>query len=97
MSAIRLLVGLGNPGREHERTRHNAGFWLVERFAASAGIALRKDAKYQALVGRHAPSGAELPEEVRRGDGQKAGRRDRDGDRAGVEPSLRDGAHPAAL
>ncbi len=60
MSAIRLLVGLGNPGREHERTRHNAGFWLVERFAASAGIALRKDAKYQALVGRHAPSGAWL-------------------------------------
>jgi len=60
MSGIRLIVGLGNPGREHERNRHNAGFWLVERFAASSGIALRKDAKYQALVGRHAPSGAWL-------------------------------------
>ncbi|OGA17433.1 MAG: aminoacyl-tRNA hydrolase [Betaproteobacteria bacterium RIFCSPLOWO2_02_FULL_66_14] len=55
---IRLVVGLGNPGREYERTRHNAGFWLVERFAASTGVILRKDAKYQALVGRHAPSGA---------------------------------------
>jgi peptidyl-tRNA hydrolase, PTH1 family len=46
------VVGLGNPGKEYERTRHNAGFWLVERFASSGGIALRKDAKFQALVGR---------------------------------------------
>lgn len=57
---IRLIVGLGNPGKEYERTRHNAGAWLVERFALSAGAMLRKDAKYQALVGRHAPSGAWL-------------------------------------
>ena len=33
------MVGLGNPGREYERTRHNAGYWLVERFAVSCGIA----------------------------------------------------------
>jgi peptidyl-tRNA hydrolase, PTH1 family len=59
-SKIRLIVGLGNPGREYERTRHNAGYWLVERFAASCDIAMRKDQKYQALVGRHAPSGAWL-------------------------------------
>jgi len=49
---IRLVVGLGNPGKEYERTRHNAGFWLVERFALSKGIALRKDGKFKALVGR---------------------------------------------
>jgi len=49
---IRLVVGLGNPGKEYERTRHNAGFWLVERFAAARSIALRKDPKFQALVGR---------------------------------------------
>jgi PTH1 family peptidyl-tRNA hydrolase len=52
VAAIRLVVGLGNPGKEYERTRHNAGFWLVERFAVSSGVALRKDPKYQALVGR---------------------------------------------
>ncbi len=57
---IRLVVGLGNPGKEHERTRHNAGFWLVERFASANGIVLRKDNKFQALVGRHEPSGAWL-------------------------------------
>jgi peptidyl-tRNA hydrolase, PTH1 family len=47
------VVGLGNPGKEYERTRHNAGFWLLERFASANGIALRKDPKFQALVGRH--------------------------------------------
>ena len=49
---IRLLVGLGNPGKEYERTRHNAGFWLVERFASERGLHFRKDPKYQALVAR---------------------------------------------
>jgi PTH1 family peptidyl-tRNA hydrolase len=51
---IRLVVGLGNPGKEYERTRHNAGFWLVERFAQAAGVVLRKDAKFKALVGKTA-------------------------------------------
>jgi PTH1 family peptidyl-tRNA hydrolase len=59
---IRLVVGLGNPGKEYERTRHNAGFWLLERFASANGIALRKDPKFQALVGRHEASGAWLLE-----------------------------------
>lgn len=58
MSGIRILVGLGNPGRDYQRTRHNAGSWLVERFAVRENIALRNDPKYQAYVGRHASSGA---------------------------------------
>jgi len=57
---IRLLVGLGNPGKEYERTRHNAGFWLLERFAAAQGLHFRKDPKYQALVARMADNGAWL-------------------------------------
>ncbi|HJT60211.1 MAG TPA: aminoacyl-tRNA hydrolase [Burkholderiales bacterium] len=51
---IRLVVGLGNPGKEYERTRHNAGFWLVERFAQTSGFTLRKDPKFKALVGKNA-------------------------------------------
>ncbi len=60
MTRIRLIVGLGNPGREYERTRHNAGSWLVERFAAQAGVVLRKEARYQALLGRDEATGAWL-------------------------------------
>ena len=49
---IRLIAGLGNPGREHERDRHNVGFWLVDRLARAEGASLRKDAKYHGLLAK---------------------------------------------
>jgi peptidyl-tRNA hydrolase, PTH1 family len=40
-SNIRLIVGIGNPGREHAHTRHNVGFWCVNRLARRHGISLK--------------------------------------------------------
>ena len=67
---IRLVVGLGNPGKEYERTRHNAGFWLVERFASANGVMLRKDGKFQALVGRHESAFLLMPQSFMNGSGR---------------------------
>jgi peptidyl-tRNA hydrolase, PTH1 family len=50
--AIRLIAGLGNPGREHERDRHNVGFAFACRFAAEHRVPLRAEARYHGLVGR---------------------------------------------
>src|SRR5215510_11249264 len=57
---MKLIVGLGNPGDKYAGTRHNAGFWFVERLAAQSGTVLRNEGKFQALVGRHNGSGAWL-------------------------------------
>ena len=52
MSNISLIVGLGNPGSEYAQTRHNAGFWFVERLAEQYGITLKKDPKFNGMSGR---------------------------------------------
>ena len=48
-SAIKLIVGLGNPGAEYDKTRHNAGAWFIERLAEQNGVTLRPEKKFQSL------------------------------------------------
>ncbi len=52
MSSIRLIVGLGNPGKKHERDRHNVGFWFVSRLAADRRVELKSVAKYHGLIAK---------------------------------------------
>ena len=45
MAGLRLIVGLGNPGPEHLRSRHNAGFWFVDALALRLGASFTAEAK----------------------------------------------------
>ncbi|MDD5384087.1 MAG: aminoacyl-tRNA hydrolase [Gallionella sp.] len=60
MSAIRLIVGLGNPGREYETTRHNAGYWWVNELARLQKLSFKSEAKYHGLTARGQLHGHEM-------------------------------------
>ena len=60
MTAIKLIVGLANPGAEYEHTRHNAGALFVERIADAIGVNLVADRKYFGMLGRFSRHGQDV-------------------------------------
>ena len=58
--ALRLVVGLGNPGGEYSATRHNAGYWFIDELAMRHGVRLKPERRYQGEVGRGEIAGVEL-------------------------------------
>jgi len=49
---IQLIVGLGNPGNEYEKTRHNAGFWFIDQLISRYNTTLKNENKFSGDVGR---------------------------------------------
>ena len=49
---IRLIIGLGNPGADYEKTRHNAGFWLADEYAKKLNASFSLDKNMAAWVAK---------------------------------------------
>lgn len=60
MTTIKLIAGLGNPGKKHERDRHNVGFRFVSRLAAGQRVELKLVARYHGLLARLARAAGDL-------------------------------------
>jgi PTH1 family peptidyl-tRNA hydrolase len=50
--SISLVAGLGNPGREYERSRHNLGWLAVDAYASKHGLAWRDAPEFESVVAR---------------------------------------------
>lgn len=54
-----LIIGLGNPGREYEYTRHNIGYMVIDQLARKWGIEIKKQ-KFKSMVGEHRENGSNI-------------------------------------
>jgi peptidyl-tRNA hydrolase, PTH1 family len=57
--SVKLLVGLGNPGKKYQQTRHNLGFDIVDRIAGENGVKISKKVS-DALVGEWSVAGEKV-------------------------------------
>src|SRR4029078_7551254 len=60
MAGLRLIIGLRNPGAEHARTRHNAGFWFIDALAEKAGSRFGLESKLYGETAKETIAGQTL-------------------------------------
>ena len=56
---MKLIVGLGNPGRQYAMTRHNCGFRVIDAFADAAGVDIDKE-QFHGVYGRFKFNGEDI-------------------------------------
>ena len=56
---MKLIIGLGNPGREYEMTRHNCGFRVIDAFADATGVDIDKE-DFKGVYGRFKFNGEDI-------------------------------------
>ena len=57
---MKLIVGLGNPGKEYAATRHNAGVWWISHLANELHVTLKAEARFHGLCARTGQGDTEL-------------------------------------
>ncbi len=54
------MVGLGNPAQKYDKTRHNAGFWFLDRLAESYAVNFKESNRFQGVYGNARIDGEEV-------------------------------------
>lgn len=57
---LRLIVGLGNPGQQYQKTRHNAGFWFLDQLLVEIGVTWRQESRFQCLFAKSEIAGEQV-------------------------------------
>jgi len=71
--AIKMVIGLGNPGKKYDETRHNVGFDVLDRLSSSAGAEFANHLKWRAHIAKHPQALLVKPQTFMNESGRAAG------------------------